>query len=102
MTSALTKSAKGEQCTLLIFPFCNQDPATTVFCHFNSPSKGMGIKSEDWFGAFGCSTCHDIIDKRRKVDISNAELLLCMQRGLHRTWVRQIDKGLIQFKGQKK
>lgn len=94
----LRNSARGEDCTLMIFPYCNQNPETTVLCHLPSETKGMAIKSEDWFGAYGCSTCHDIIDGRMKTDLSKDEIQACMLRGLHRTLLRMIEKGLLCIK----
>lgn len=56
-------SARGEQCTLR-FACCNSDPATTVWCHSNRAvdGKGMGLKSRDEEGCYGCSACHAWLD----------------------------------------
>ena len=94
----LTKSARDEECTLQIHPYCNQNPETTVLCHINSPDKGMGIKSPDFFAVYGCSDCHDIIDGRKGLEgISLEEELSCINRALYRTWKRMIEKGLIEI-----
>lgn len=95
--SKLTESAKGEDCTLRIFPYCNQNPETTVLCHINSPDKGIGIKSPDWFGVFACSACHDIIDRRAYTTITEAEIDKQIIRALHLTLKRQIEKELISY-----
>ena len=94
--SKLRESARGQECTLQIFPHCNEDPETVVLCHINSESKGMGIKSEDFFGVYGCSDCHAILDGRLKTDIPKAEILECVLRGLHRTWKIWVNEGLIE------
>ncbi len=93
--SKLTKSARGRDCTLMIYPYCNGNPETTVFCHLPSDRKGMGIKSPDWWGAYGCSTCHDIIDGRMKTDLIEIEIQRCMMRGLFRTQSIMFDEGLL-------
>lgn len=61
-------SAKDEECKInLPFGVCNYDPSTTVLCHSNelADGKGMGLKAPDEFGAYGCSSCHDVVDGRR-------------------------------------
>lgn len=92
----ITKSARGEDCSLQIFPYCSQNPEETILAHINSESKGIGKKSEDWYAVFSCAICHDIIDKRRYTDLSEKEIQKCILRGLHRTWIRWIETGLIK------
>ena len=93
-----TKSAEGEECTLQLFPYCNQDPETTVLCHLNSDDKGMGIKSPDFFAVYGCSECHNIIDRRRMVeDINDKWIAIYSLEALYRTQKRMIEKGLIKI-----
>lgn len=92
----LRESARGEACTLMIYPYCNGNTETTVLCHLPSADHGMGIKSPDWWGCYGCSDCHDIIDNRRKVLGLTYEMKVeLMFRALYRTWKRMIEKGLI-------
>ena len=95
MTKKHTDSAKGEECALQIFPYCNHNPETTVTCHINCEDKGWALKSPDWWSVYGCSDCHDIIDGRRKTDLSKAIINDCIMRGLYRTIKRKIEKGLI-------
>jgi hypothetical protein len=94
--SKLTKAARGQECTIQLYPYCNGNIETTVFCHAPSDSKGMGIKSPDWWGADGCSDCHDIVDGRRSVDLPADEILRCHIRGVFSTIQRRIDQGLIK------
>lgn len=96
MQSKLTKAARGQECTIQIHPYCNMNPETTVFCHAPSESKGMGTKSPDYWGADGCSDCHDIVDGRRRVDIPDDEIVQCHIRGVFRTIQRRIEQGLIK------
>jgi len=93
----ITKSARDEECTLQIFPYCNQDPATTVLAHLPCEDKGMAKKSPDWWSAYACSTCHGIIDGHIKTDLSQEEINKCMMRGKYRTMKRMIEKGLIKI-----
>ena len=65
--SKITQSARNEECTLRLPGICNYDPATTVWCHSNrgKDGKGMGLKSRDDNGAYGCSACHSVYDRQR-------------------------------------
>ena len=97
MASKLTRAARGQECTVQLHPYCNMNPETTVLAHINSKRKGMGIKSPDHFGVFACSACHDIIDKRRYVDIDEMEIQKGILRGLYETWSIWIEMGLIKI-----
>ena len=92
----LRDSAKGRNCSLRIFPHCNHSPETTVLCHLPSGS-GFGQKSPDWFAAFGCSSCHDIIDGRVPTDLDKCEVSKCMNRGLFETQSIWISEGYLKL-----
>ncbi len=94
-TTKIRRSAKGKMCTLQIHPYCNLNPETTVLAHIQSRSKGMAIKSPDYFAVYACSSCHDVIDGRMKTSLSKDELLRCQLRGLEKTWDQLITDGLI-------
>lgn len=59
----IRKLARGQECTLWL-PGCNYNPETTVLCHSNrlADGKGIGLKASDTAAAFGCSSCHAILD----------------------------------------
>lgn len=63
----LTRSARGELCTLRITGVCNFNPETTVFAHTGS---GTAKRRTDK-GCYACSSCHDAIDYRSKVFLSD-------------------------------
>ena len=92
----LRDSARGEECTLRIYPYCNGNPETVVLCHLPSGS-GMGQKSPDWFAVYGCSSCHDIIDGRVYKGFTNEEQEMFSTNALFRTWDRMIEKGVIKI-----
>lgn len=96
--TAISKSAKGEQCTLNIAGVCNYNPETVVLCHFPSEYKGMATKSPDWCAGFGCSSCHDVIDDRVNGGLTDAEKEFYMRRSMVRTWKRLIELGLIEVR----
>ena len=92
----LRNAARGQTCTVMLYPYCNQDAETVVLAHAPSDYKGMGVKSPDWWGADACSVCHDIIDGRRQVkDITKDQIFNCHIRGVYRTLARRIEGGLI-------
>lgn len=92
--SKLRKSARGEECTLQMHPYCNGNPETVVLCHLPSDS-GMGQKSPDWWAAYGCSACHNVIDGRSGHLLDRVIVNECMRMGHYRTLQRMIEKGLI-------
>jgi hypothetical protein len=90
--SKLTKSARGKDCALRL-GCCNSDADTTVLAHLRSSSRGMGLKSPDWWGVYACSSCHDAIDGRAgsRVEFDSYDLL----RALHETQRQMFDDGLL-------
>ena len=59
----ITNHAKGQRCTLRVCSCSSKE--TVVFCHAPSALKGMGIKTDDFFGAFGCYNCHVYADSNK-------------------------------------
>lgn len=86
----ITKSAKGEDCSLRVSPNCKDDE-TVVLCHLNTNYRGTGFKSPDLFGVYGCHWCHGLLDAS-KVDYKD------QQRALFETQMKLIDKGLLVIK----
>lgn len=91
----ILQAAKGEKCTIFS-PVCNGNSETTVFCHSNENEHGKGFhkKSDDIFGFFGCSTCHDWFDDARTAPrmIKRDYLLSAMSK----TWKRLLEKGVLR------
>ena len=95
----LRNSAKGEECTLQIHPYCSNDHTRVSLCHISTRvSSGMGLKAPDWYAVYACHECHDIIDGRVNVDdglgMAIHEIKL---DALFRTWARMTEKGLIKI-----
>lgn len=88
----LRNSARGQVCTFQIPGICNSDTETTCFCHAPSEVKGMGNKSPDFWGAFGCYACHEHLDQRRLPKIEELEYWM---RGIFRTQKIWVAKGLV-------
>jgi len=88
---AIRDSARGETCTLRT-PWCNHDTATVVFCHGPRLGlAGMGQKVDDWWGAYGCSSCHEAVDRHR----AGLQETLTWLHAIQQTWSRLIAKGII-------
>lgn len=94
----LLNSAKGQDCTICIPGICNGNPETVVAAHVPFETKGMGIKSDDIFIAYGCSDCHAVVDYQdsRWQQFSKAGLYAMHIRGMMRTWKIMIENGLIK------
>jgi len=91
--SAITVSARGEECQIRLWLICNRDNTTTVLAHLNG--AGWAIKKPDILGAYACSSCHDAVDGRLKTDITQDQLELEFRRAVERTQLILIDKKLI-------
>lgn len=100
-SKALRDSARGEVCTFQIVGVCNGNTDTTVLCHLPDESGGMGKKSDDFIAAYGCSSCHDVVDGRVRNSEYEEYRLFYNSRALVRTIRRLIDKGYVTFKGLK-
>lgn len=87
----IRQSAKGENCTLRIPGICNGNPKTVVFCHAPSRYKGTATKSDDFWGAYGCSHCHKEID-----NAYTDEAIYYWMPAIYETQKRLFEKGLIE------
>ena len=93
----ITRSARGESCTVRIFEVCNHNPETTVLAHLNG--GGGGMKNPDYLGAYSCSDCHMWLDggyankgaTRQERDLIHANAIFHTQMIL-------VDKGLLIIK----
>ena len=87
--SKITKSAKNETCSLRVSSNCSHDEeGKVVLCHLNSNYRGVGIKSPDIFGVYGCYECHQLLDASK---VSHEDQL----RALQETQMKLVDKGLL-------
>lgn len=96
----LRESAKGRDCQARLPEICNFDKSTTVLGHLNG--AGMGIKKDDIFGAFVCSSCHAWLDGGYTrydytIECRDHEHMMAMIR-TQEIWRKE---GLILIKGEK-
>jgi hypothetical protein len=67
-----------------------------VLCHYRIVGiSGAGMKSPDLFGAYGCSSCHSVVDGHQKCSWSRQELLLMLAEGVFRTQLLLLDRGVL-------
>ena len=95
--STIRNSARGMQCQIRLPGICNHNPETVVWAHGNGSAagKGIGMKSHDLLGAYGCSNCHDAYDRRMPVDLPRADVELAFWEGHARSLVLLIERGII-------
>lgn len=91
--------ARGKPCLIRVPGYCNREKETTVYCHYRLVGySGMGLKMADLFGAFGCSDCHDIVDRRRIVtEIPRSLAQLYHLEGVIRTQAYLAERGILLF-----
>jgi hypothetical protein len=87
--SKITRSARMQSCSVRLFG-CRNERETTVFAHAPSISKGLGIKSPDYWGAYACSYCHQILDGNETAEHDTDWL-----RSIHETQVILFKLGLL-------
>jgi hypothetical protein len=91
---AIRDSARGEVCTLRT-AWCNHDVTTVVFCHGpRLGTAGTGQKVDDWWGAYGCSECHEAVDQHRITGLQGGLMWL---HAILTTQRRLYEKGIMQF-----
>lgn len=96
--SKITKSAKGEACTVRIIGHCNGNNETTVLAHLNGIryGHGTGQKVNDIHGSYACSDCHDVLDGRQRSNYTRDELKLMHLEAVIETQCKLIEKGLMK------
>ena len=95
--SKIRKSARGQQCQIMLAGICNHNPETVVLAHYRMAGTcGMGMKPSDIQAAYACSRCHDASDGRLKTDLSPDELQTAFAEGVMRTQQILIKQGLLK------
>lgn len=99
--SKLTQAARGQDCQIRLPDICLGSPETVVACHGSKGSltgKGIGSKCSDLFIAFGCQACHDVYDRRVRVNhLARLEIEHAFYEGVIRTQLILLGQGLIKI-----
>lgn len=95
----ITKSARMEDCTIRIPGVCNFNQETTIFAHLPGVRFGHGMahKVLNMFGAYSCSSCHDLVDGRTRSDYTTDQIRIMHLDGVIETQMRLIEKGLVKI-----
>jgi hypothetical protein len=59
------------------------------------PGGGMGTKRHDLHAALACSSCHDVVDGRKRIDQPSEVIMLWFLEAVISTQQIWIDEGLI-------
>jgi len=92
-----TDAARGQECAFEFPDICSYNPEQTVFCHAPSEGKGMGIKSDDIWGADGCHECHRLIDNLaffEQTGFAKEDLYFFWQRAIHKTLRNRYERNI--------
>ncbi len=93
----LRKLAKGRDCLIRVPGYCCGDRETVVGCHVRLPGiSGMGTKADDLFIAWGCHTCHAIVDGQQRSPFTAHERDLMLLEGMVRTQAVLLKEGAIK------
>lgn len=94
------RDAARDQCCTMRLPCCNGDWSTTVLAH--KGGAGMGMKADDHNACDCCAACHDALDGRTKVFLSNGEqidkgrMLLYFEEARVETIVNRLERGIVK------
>lgn len=94
-----TDAARDQVCTFNLPNICSYDTDKSVFCHAPSEMKGVGIKSDDIWGADGCYECHLLMDNKRnffKAGFTEEDWLFFWLRAINRTLRNRYQRGVMK------
>lgn len=92
----LRKLARDRTCTIRVPAVCTYGPETVVLCHYRLAGiSGLGMKSPDLFGAYGCFKCHAVVDGQQKSDFTVTERKLMLAEGVLRTQAILVQEGVL-------
>lgn len=89
----LRRLARGQACLVRIPGHCNRNRSTTVLAHYRLAGySGIGTKPDDFsWGAWCCSSCHDVVDGRVKTEHDRCTIRLMHAEGVLRTQARLVE-----------
>lgn len=97
-STALRKSARDAECTLRLPGHCSGDPSTSVLAHLPFGGRGIGRKASDEHAVIACAGCHDALDRRVPLRVSELELMESVIRAHAETQSRWRSIGLVTYK----
>lgn len=92
----LRKRAEGKPCLLRLPGICNGNAETTVLCHIKRGWCGS-VKPPDVIAVYGCSSCHDVVDRRAGNPWSEEELDSMILYSLCEQLAMYVREGVIKW-----
>lgn len=92
----LRNHAQTQDCMLRLPNICNRDPSTTVLCHIKRGWYGS-LKPPDIVAVWGCSSCHDVVDRRAGNPWSEEELDSMILRALCEQLAYYAKEGIVKW-----
>jgi hypothetical protein len=92
MSRDLRKMARGQECFLRLYPYCNGNPETVVLAHIRRGNiAGMGQKPCDLAAMPMCDQCHSVYDGRLQTPLQRVLIDAEALRGLVQ-WLSKIGQ----------
>lgn len=89
----LRHEARGRGCQIRLEGICNHNSETVVLCHYRLIGiSGLGMKSEDLLGSWGCSACHSVVDSNK-----DPQIQLDFLKGVMRTQAQLIREEIVKW-----
>ncbi len=89
----LRKQARGRGCQIRLPGICNHNSETVVLCHYRLIGiSGLGMKSADLLGSWGCFDCHRVVDSNK-----DPEIQLAFLQGVMRTQAQLIREEIVKW-----
>ena len=92
----LRKLAEGKDCLFRLPGICNGNSETTVLCHIKRGWLGS-LKPPDVIAVWGCSDCHDCVDRRRGNPWTEEELDSMILRALCEQLAKYVDAEILRW-----
>ena len=74
---------------------CNHNSETVILAHYRMAGiTGTGLKAPDILGAWACSACHDVIDRRSHPELDRDYVKLAHLEGMVRTLYQLSKEGV--------
>jgi hypothetical protein len=81
---------------------CNRDNTKKVLYHERVRGlSGDGLKAPDFFAAWGCSSCRDVVDGRVESDLTYEQRRFALSEGVRSAQVCLFNAGIVTLVGER-
>ncbi len=89
--------ARGKECQIRL-PGCLPGEETVSLCHIRTPTTGGSQKEHDLLGAWGCESCHAIVDGRKMLHKwDKKDIEIAFHEAIVRTQKELIERGIVKW-----